>query len=53
MQLPPQVIDYVVVHELVHLKVADHSPPFWREIRRELPNYQTHRDWLREKGGDL
>jgi predicted metal-dependent hydrolase len=53
MQLPPQVIDYVVVHELVHLKVADHSPSFWREIRRVLPNYQTHRDWLREKGGDL
>jgi predicted metal-dependent hydrolase len=53
LQLPPQVIDYVVVHELAHLKVADHSPTFWREIRRVLPNYQAHRDWLREQGGDL
>lgn len=53
MQLPPQVIDYVVVHELSHLKVPDHSPAFWHEVRRVLPNYQTHRDWLRDKGGEL
>ena len=32
MQLPPQVIDYVVIHELTHLKVPDHSPKFWREL---------------------
>ena len=53
MQLPPAVIDYVVVHELSHLKVAAHSPPFWREVRRVLPDYQRHRDWLRERGGQL
>jgi predicted metal-dependent hydrolase len=53
MQLPPQVIDYVVVHELAHLKVAAHSPEFWHEVARAIPNYQQHRDWLREKGGDL
>jgi predicted metal-dependent hydrolase len=53
MQLTPQVIDYIVVHELAHLKVSDHSPAFWREVSRALPSYQKHRDWLREKGGDL
>lgn len=53
MQLPPAVIDYVVVHELSHLKVADHSPLFWKEVRRVLPDYQRHRDWLRERGGQL
>lgn len=53
MQLPPQVIDYVAVHELVHLRVPDHSTAFWREVRRVLPNYQAYRDWLRDKGGDL
>ena len=53
MQLPPQVIDYVVVHELAHLKVADHSPAFWREVRRVLPGYDAQRDWLRVKGGEL
>lgn len=53
MQLPPHVIDYVVVHELAHLKVPDHSPAFWREVRRVLPNYQAQRDWLRLKGVGL
>jgi len=53
MQLPPQGIDYVVVHELTHLKVPDHSPAFWHEVSRVLPNYQTHRKWLRDKGGEL
>ena len=53
MQLPPPVIDYVVVHELSHLKMPDHSPEFWREVRRVMPDYELHRRWLREKGGDL
>lgn len=53
MQLPPPVIDYVAVHELTHLKVPDHSPAFWHEVSRVLPNYQTHRKWLRDKGGEL
>ena len=53
MQLPPQVIDYVVVHELAHLKIPDHSPAFWHEVRRVLPNYEAQRDWLRVKGGEL
>lgn len=53
MQLPPQVIDYVVVHELTHLRVADHSPAFWHEVRRVLPGYEAQRDWLRVKGGEL
>jgi hypothetical protein len=53
MQLPPQVIDYVVVHELTHLKIPDHSRAFWREVSRVLPNCQAHRQWLRDKGGEL
>ncbi len=53
MQLPSPVIDYVVVHELAHLKVPDHSPAFWRELSRVLPDYETYREWLRQKGGDL
>ncbi|CDZ54494.1 M48 family metallopeptidase [Neorhizobium galegae] len=53
MQLPPQVIDYVVVHELCHLRVRDHSPAFWREVARVLPSYEILRNWLRDKGGDL
>jgi predicted metal-dependent hydrolase len=53
MQLPPILIDYVVVHELCHLKVPDHSPCFWAEVRRAMPNYQQHRRRLREEGGKL
>ena len=53
MQLPPQVIDYVVVHELAHLKIPDHSSLFWCEVRRVLPNYEAQRDWLRKKGSEL
>jgi predicted metal-dependent hydrolase len=53
MQLPPPVIDYVVVHELCHLKVGDHSSAFWGEVRHALPDYQRHRAWLRDRGGRL
>lgn len=53
MQLPPQIIDYIVIHELTRLKVPDHSPEFWHELERVLPNYKEYRSWLREKGGDL
>ena len=41
------------VHNLTHLRVRDHSPEFWRQVRRTLPNYKQYRDWLREKGGVL
>lgn len=53
MQLPPGVIDYVVVHELTHIKIPDHTPAFWTAIRRVLPDFEVSRDWLRDKGGDL
>ena len=53
MQLPSQVIDYVVVHELTHLKVPDHSTKFWGEVKRVMPDFEVHRGWLRDKGGDL
>ena len=52
MQLPPQVIDYVVVHELAHLKIPDHSPAFWREVRRVLPDFYASASWsaTRQRG---
>jgi predicted metal-dependent hydrolase len=42
------VIDYVVVHELSHLRVMDHSPKFWDTVRTVVPDYQTLRGQLKD-----
>ena len=47
---PLAVIEYVVVHELSHLKVRNHSPAFWQAVGRILPGYQEHRRWLKSHG---
>jgi predicted metal-dependent hydrolase len=45
---PPEVIDYVIVHELVHMRQPDHSNLFWEKVGRAMPDYERHRDWLRK-----
>jgi len=50
MQCPADIIDYVVVHELCHLLVPDHSPKFWTEVARVLPGWREHRRALRVAG---
>ena len=47
---PSAVIDYVVVHELCHLKHFNHSPAFWAEVARTMPDYQQHKVWLKQNG---
>lgn len=47
---PPEIIDYVVVHELAHLLRHDHSSAFWQIVQTVLPDYKTRRNWLKEKG---
>lgn len=51
MLCPPEVLDYVVVHELCHRKQLNHSPAFWTEVERVMPDYRVHRAWLKEQGG--
>ncbi|GGV01458.1 hypothetical protein GCM10010495_10670 [Kitasatospora herbaricolor] len=53
MQLPPDLIDYVLVHELAHLHVPDHSERFWRMVQRAMPDCGARRDRLRRLGPDL
>ena len=50
---PLEVVDYVVVHELVHLRVKNHSPDFWRGVEAILPDYKSRRKWLKVNGGSL
>jgi len=45
--LDPELLDYVVVHELVHLKELHHQPPFWRGVESVLPDYRERRKRLR------
>ena len=53
MLAPPEVIDYVVVHELCHRKEMNHSKAFWDEVEKVLPDYKSAKRWLRENGGEL
>ena len=53
MLTPPEVLDYVVVHELCHRKELNHSPRFWAEVARVLPDYQVQKQWLKTHGSAL
>lgn len=46
-QMPPSVRDYVIIHELMHLRRMDHSPRFWKLVERACPGYRDARAWLR------
>lgn len=50
MMTPLETIDYVVVHELVHTIIHNHSKRFWKKVERILPNYKEQKKWLRMNG---
>jgi predicted metal-dependent hydrolase len=50
---PLEVLDYVVVHELCHLRVPNHSARFWRLVAQRRPAWPAQRDWLRDHGPEL
>lgn len=53
MMAPPKIIDYMVVHELCHLRQRDHSDAFWNEVDKVMPDYAERKMWLRKHGAGL
>jgi len=53
MLAPPEVQDYVVVHELCHLKQMNHSFKFWAEVEKIVPDYRSAKQWLKNCGPAL
>jgi predicted metal-dependent hydrolase len=47
--LPPHLADYIIIHELCHLKEFNHSPKFWALVAQTMPDYRTYRKELRSQ----
>ena len=50
---PHEVLDYVVVHELCHLREQNHSPRFWALVEELRPDYRAQKQWLKRHGWEL
>ena len=50
---PPQALDYVVIHELCHLREFNHSPRFWALVAAQMPEYEVWKKWLKTHTEDL
>ena len=53
MMVPPEVLDYVVVHELSHRLEMNHSARFWTQVEKVIPDYKKAKKWLKEHGSQL
>lgn len=52
MHMPPGIVDYVICHELAHLKELNHGPRFWETVGELFPDYENAREWLRTSPDD-
>jgi len=50
-QLPPEVCDYIIIHELMHLRELNHSRRFWAHVAKSCPNYLQAEEWLKHNSG--
>ena len=53
MMAPMAVLDYIVVHELAHLRYSKHTEAFWNEIDKVMPDYKERMGWLRLNGASM
>ena len=51
--LPESVIDYVLIHELAHINIPNHSSKFWELVKKKDPNYCKSKRWLKENGSSF
>jgi predicted metal-dependent hydrolase len=47
---PVSVLDYIIMHEMVHLKYPNHSTDFWNELDKKMPDYREQENWLKRNG---
>ena len=50
---PEDVIDYIILHELCHLKIKEHSHHYWDQVRKFMPDYHDKIEWLNVNGSNL
>ena len=50
---PADVIDYIILHELCHLKIKDHTDHYWDLLHRYMPSYHDKVEWLNVNGSNL
>jgi predicted metal-dependent hydrolase len=53
MMAPPRIIDYIVVHELCHMRHLDHSDAFWNEVDKVMPDFYERKEWLKKNGAAM
>jgi predicted metal-dependent hydrolase len=51
--LPPKIAEYVVVHEMAHLREPHHTPAFWRRVERAMPDFELRKAWLASRGHEV
>lgn len=47
---PVSVLDYIIMHEMVHLQYPNHSNEFWNELDKKMPNFRENQNWLKNNG---
>jgi len=52
-QLPSEVRDYIILHELMHLRQLNHSPRFWAEVEKACPAYRMAENWLKQNSSQV
>ena len=50
---PPEILDYVIVHELAHSRYKSHGTRFWGEVSKVIPDHKERRKWLRENAAEI